>query len=595
MTVAVGSILTVDPAVWDKEAEFNTFPINRLWQWYRNGSPISGAVGASYTVTNADQGASITVVETAGFLNETIVTALNAPPVGTTSTATSVAVVADMGSVDSSLVYSGNVNYLGAFKMPTAGTGYLAIPDYAGKYLALRKNGGTSTLIVGGHVNENGAAEISIPASFTTPFVDEASLSASSLIYPASSGTALPRLAYSVNLSDIGVDPSNGVKTYGAYANNETGKLYFSAASFYTNSSVQLNYRRPMALSDTNQANLEGPFFFDGFSPRWSSGWYCKVPSTPVMNRNGVLTNYQTALGGDTLASLCGLSIINATSNGATATVFSDANVTTALTRVQSGVARGGSTNSIQLAVGASAVTVGDLIFCSSAANIAQYVSAFDNSTKIATISGTWTAPVSGASYNVIPKVAAKTLFGYFTNAGTYPTSVGDSLEPNQRTPSQQNQRIFNAIWNETTHYRGLCIPDGTRSLLFFHLAGDGFANYGPFTEQRNNNWLYSYGNDGSGPKAPPYQLKITAFDLDDLAEVAADLRGYNDIKPYGSWAFVIPGIDNPISERSTFSACAYDSTTKRVYVTHNFPSFGAPNAQKTIIHAFEITNAVIV
>jgi hypothetical protein len=373
------------------------------------------------------------------------------------------------------------------------------------------------------------------------------------------------------------------------YANNTTGKLYFSAANFYTYSSLQLAFRRPISLADTNQANLEGPFFFDGFSPRWSSGWFCGVPSTPVANKNGVLTNYQTALGGDMLASLCGLSILSTASNGATATVFRDSDVTAALTRVQNGTARGGSLSSIQLAASASAVTVGDAIFCPSASNTGVYVTAFDDINKIATVQASGfgspfgTAPTASSTYSIIPRVAAKTLLGYGVN-------INKNLEPYSYGDAGQNRR-FQPIWNQTTKYRGMFIPDGTRSLLFICIAQDGFSNYGPAFEPRNYSWLYTNGASGTGPHQAPVQFKVTAFDLDDLADVASSARNYNDVKPYASWSFSVPGILDPLSESSGFESCAYDSKTKTIYLTQlNMGPFAA-----SIVHAIQISNAVVV
>lgn len=591
MSEKVGTVLTVEPAVWQLESEFNTLPIQRTWQWQRNGVAIPNAVGGSYTITDADSGANISVVETAGFILEDTSWGYKTIPAGKSATSTSATVLANTNSADAKLVYSNNLSYAGSFKLPDAGTGYLSIPGYAGWGTAIKANGASpSTLYIGGHIYDQGAAELAIPLSLTNPYVDYSSLVTASLVYPANPATALPRVPYTVDLATIGVDPVNGVKPYGMYANNSTGKLYFSAANFYTYSSLQLVFRRPISLADTNQANLEGPFFFDGFSPRWSSGWFCGVPSTPVTNRNGVSTNYRTALGGDMLASLCGLSVLSAASNGATATVFSDSDITTALTRVQIGTARGGTLNSIQLAVGASSVSVGDAIFCPDASDTGVYVTAFDNISKIANVqnSGTGanafgTSPTASSTYRIIPRVSSKPVLGYGVN-------IDKNLEPYIYGEPGKN-RIFQPIWNQTTRYRGMFIPDGTRSLLFICISEDGFSNYGPAFEPRNYSWLYTNGAAGTGPHQAPVQYKVTAFDLDDLVDVASGARNYNDVKPYASWSFSIPGINDPLSESSGFESCAYDSKTKTVYLTQlNMGPLGA-----SIVHALQISNAVIV
>lgn len=589
MTIKIGSILTVEPAVWEKEAEYNTLPINREWQWKRNGVDIPGATGGSYTLTDADQGAEITVVETAGFLREDGSWGFKIPPAGTTATSTSAAIIADTSVNDPRLVYPNNISYIGCFRIPEAGVDYLAIPGYSANCLALKKNGASpNTLIVSGHTYEWGLAEISIPASKASSYTSYNALPTASLVYPLSRSVALPRMCYNLGMGTIGVDPANGVNAYGVYVNNDVNKLYFSAANFYTYSSIHLIFRRPADLSDTNQTNLEGPFFLDAVSPRWSSGWFCAVPSTPVLNRRGVLTNYQTALGGDTLASLCGLSILSTTSNGATATVFNNSAVTTALTRKQTGAARGGTLTSVQLAANAADVTVGDAIFCPNSLSSAVYVSAYNTTTKVATIisagAGEFsTAPVAGDPYSIIPRVAAKTLVGY-------EVAQSKNLEPYEQSSTPQSLRRFQPIWNQTSKYSGMFIPDGTRSLIFIHITQDGFANYGPFNEARNNNWLYSRGGEGTGPHQPPVQIKFTVFDLDDLADVASGARNYNDVKPYGSWSMVLPGFNVNI-EGQYITNHAYDSSTKTVYFgQRSVGDYGA-----SIIHAVNITNAVIV
>ncbi|THG35808.1 serine protease [Glaciibacter flavus] len=58
-TPAVGSTLTASPGTWDTDG------LTFAYQWQRGGVDIAGATSATYVVTKADQGASLTVVVTA--------------------------------------------------------------------------------------------------------------------------------------------------------------------------------------------------------------------------------------------------------------------------------------------------------------------------------------------------------------------------------------------------------------------------------------------------------------------------------------------------------------------------------------------------
>lgn len=57
-TPAVGETLTVDPGEWTGGPEF-------AFQWLRNGTPIEGATGASYSLVGDDEDALISVEVTA--------------------------------------------------------------------------------------------------------------------------------------------------------------------------------------------------------------------------------------------------------------------------------------------------------------------------------------------------------------------------------------------------------------------------------------------------------------------------------------------------------------------------------------------------
>lgn len=85
-------------------------------------------------------------------------------------------------------------------------------------------------------------------------------------------------------------------------------------------------------------------------------------------------------------------------------------------------------------------------------------------------------------------------------------------------------------LYNGTTSIRGVVIPEGTRSALFF-----GRHGIGP--------WCYGDGAPCGDPVDPykgnhayPYQAQVWAYDVADLAAVRAGAKQPWEIRPYAVW-----------------------------------------------------------
>jgi hypothetical protein len=132
--------------------------------------------------------------------------------------------------------------------------------------------------------------------------------------------------------------------------------------------------------------------------------------------------------------------------------------------------------------------------------------------------------------------------------------------------------------WNNAGYgYRGGgVIPDVGRSILFFGTQGMGKWCYGcgspanpPQCESGCTECCFEKVNPGDkGMHAYPYQHQILAYDLEQLAAVAAGTRAPHSLVPYAVWPLTqgIVGVDGMSNLNS--GGATYDPRTKRIYYT---------------------------
>jgi len=204
--------------------------------------------------------------------------------------------------------------------------------------------------------------------------------------------------------------------------------------------------------------------------------------------------------------------------------------------------------------------------------------SAFSTYTSGGTVNAT---PTTASTYITRPLLEGKQLCGRVD-----PNVVGGDppLQP-------LVEGTISAIWSYGATPRGMVIPDGTRSLMFFGGGSDGPDIYGPV------NYIKTGGNTGplcwdpantsTGPHNYPYTFRIWAYDLDELAQVYNGTGGktFYNVLPYGVFTFSLPEGSN-----GQIAGACYDSATKRIYIAIGNGPYGA-----TRIHVYEVTNAVAV
>lgn len=568
---AVGSILVVDVATWKDEQVPGEYTIQRNWQWMRNGVDIPGAVGGVYTLQSADIGQQISVKEIAGYVNTLTNT------VDTTYVSTSSPTIVT-GTLDPLLVYESNLNYLGSFRMPNNFA-------YAGGGITINQQGynsQTTLLSIANVQNPSSdflrAGEFSIPMTLTnvTSSTTISSIVRSTLLRP----TPTPLDPFEGGISTSGVQGElNQIGGFRTLSNNKLLMTYFSG--YENESSYGVFYRRPFDLSATGQ--VEGPFVVidpvHQQNSRWTAGWMCNIPDTPV---NGI--NYQTVLGGDVLAGTNGLSIISNGSDGPSAIAFNTADINGVLDKRNIGLAQGGSSNTIILATTASTTSgfyVGHYIVAPTAAAGSRKIIAYDGPSRTATVSRPWNlgTPTSLTEYKTVPPLAGTQLVGYVHGPTT-------SLQ------SGYHGAKFAPVWGQTNAARGMIIPNGTRSLLYFGGGGNGFINYGmPGEVGASGSKVYDpdAGNI-KGNHAYPYSGKIWAYDLAELAQVRAGTKTFNDVRPYAIMPFNLPGAGT--FGARTPNGAAYDPYTRRIYITAKVNDTYQGTYGVVLVHVYEVNNA---
>lgn len=580
VTVAGWGSLPVSGNTWKIIKEY---PIQRSWQWYRDGVAIPNQNSLTYTTENVDAGTHITVTETAGKIKDTnLGFTLETPAI--TGSISSGIVSIEMGTVNSRLVYGSNINYLGSFKIPPAGTGVQSTPAYADGGISIKNTNGVKTLIVRSHVYTDSVGEFGLNVALKTSgsYVD---LNSAPLVSPTSATAPLPSLL-------PGADPAGASEDKGVLRTPHhipgSSKMLVSYYGPISPADVQVHYRRPADIYNQDPAQIEGPFVIsdNNYQPitRWNSGWYCNVPA-----------DWQQSLGGNILASgtsraYTSISFNPAVSHGPCATSFWTTDIDIALQRKNKGIIRTITSQptlkQLQLDSTASSQDgyyVNDYLNIPGVFPYARKIISYSGATKTATFSndawGTFGIPVpaAGQNYIIIPNVPGNQLVGY------------TPANPLQASLNGYGQ--FMPIWNFSTSGVSPCIPDGTDSLLFFSKTGDGLYTYTqvsspPYVSDYYR--VYDPGSDNPGPHTWPDFIKVHAYRLADLAAVKSNpsVNSFNSVKPYGIFTIKLPVGFTGYSRRS-IRGVVYEPESKRVYLAD-----AAGPSESLVIHVFEITNA---
>jgi hypothetical protein len=165
-------------------------------------------------------------------------------------------------------------------------------------------------------------------------------------------------------------------------------------------------------------------------------------------------------------------------------------------------------------------------------------------------------------------------------------------------------------IWTWASACRGVAIPNGTRSIVFF--GNHGYGRYGYGTGTSNSalhntpngstgfNFLYDPTNDSNGEHAYPYRYQFWSYDLNQVAEVRAGTR-----QPHACTPTVIPidlpfegtkGFADPDTFRDAkgFAAGCYAPDRRLIFIAVRHPREDNPNFGYNVVHAFRVNNAVV-
>lgn len=154
-----------------------------------------------------------------------------------------------------------------------------------------------------------------------------------------------------------------------------------------------------------------------------------------------------------------------------------------------------------------------------------------------------------------------------------------------------------NRVYGGTTTAAGVVLVPGTSSALFFGSNGVGPFGYGPGLSDPKDprighptapgsgeTYCYDPTSADKGQHAYPYQYQVWAYDLHDLAAVAAGEREPWSVVPYDVWNFELP-----IPEPSVrLGGVTFDPESGTIYLTQ---SRGDPDgyASRAVVHAFRV------
>ena len=195
------------------------------------------------------------------------------------------------------LLYSSNLQYLGAFRLPEGTTNQTSFA-FGGDGLAYDPT--KSGLFITGHTWYQYTAEVSIPPPVNSTNIS--TLPTATLLQPLTD--ALDGKRTSVNPSDPNAQNIGGYLVY-------NGNLVVSVYSYYDGSGTQSasHFIRPLNLSTTGK--IQGPFRVGTLYPGFVSGYMGTIP-----------TEWQNLLGGPALTGNCCLNIISEQSSGPSISAF---------------------------------------------------------------------------------------------------------------------------------------------------------------------------------------------------------------------------------------------------------------------------------
>lgn len=156
-----------------------------------------------------------------------------------------------------------------------------------------------------------------------------------------------------------------------------------------------------------------------------------------------------------------------------------------------------------------------------------------------------------------------------------------------QAHPTLGNLTPTTQYFGNGTGVRGVVMPNGTASVLFFGRYGSGAYCYGPGTSDQSqagqpadggvDTYCYDPTDSSKGGHAYPYIPRVWAYNANDLAAVKAGTKHPWDLLPYAMWQLTD-------LQDSHVAGAAYDPATGRIFVTEQMGDGTKPR-----IHVYSI------
>lgn len=131
-------------------------------------------------------------------------------------------------------------------------------------------------------------------------------------------------------------------------------------------------------------------------------------------------------------------------------------------------------------------------------------------------------------------------------------------------------------VFNRATQVRGVVLPKGTASVLFFGYHGTGPYCYGEADECGDPI------HHGKGEHAFPYQPQVWAYRASELAEVSAGRRQPWTVRPYAVWRL-------PVLNDHRIGGVAYDEQSGRIFVLEVYGDGERPR-----VHVFAVRDEIV-
>jgi hypothetical protein len=572
------------------------YPLQRIYQWYRDGVAIPNACSLMYTTQAADIGKTLYVTETVGTIS-----ALSdgytyeIPTITTTAQSGNVGITGTVNPLN--FVRQDNVQYIGSFKTPGDIYGSDIYPwdvNMMDIVPSAYSQNGQQSLIFNKNNAVAQAVELSIPA--------DGSLTTSSNFADLVAATVTRKLddPYNGQWNNCGLDDytaTTGLKNLqNSYFDYGSGASLLSSVGFYTGQQLALVWSRPTSTASTGTVN--GPFFIvdtakNQYNSRFNAGSFLKIPAA-----------YRTSLGGDLLVTNKRAANTGAGSTGPNMCVIDSAQISSTTTKVEAGTARNGSSNTIQLALSATGATTDYyknwFIYAPSARDIALRVTAYNATTKTCTVeafgpNAFTTAPTSSTTYKLYPYLNGTQISLYNLN----------DLDPYMGTKNR-----FTTMWNSSTFPYGMFWPAGTDSVVHLATGGNEFYQYGirgkpnpvAYDSAVPPRKVYSALKPGFGSTEPISGLHADGAGIRFISYSAADMvlvkngtLAMNAIKPVAAWSMRLPTYTTSKGwDHAGLRSCTYDNSTKRLYVAVQVYNQYASTWLGCAIHVFNITNASV-